>query len=170
MAEINDAHELDQIRETMQEKDTDELITIWRTRAHPEWTNEAYQVVESILIERLGGLPEPVETNEIEEGDTYHDPAEVEEITNRASTLSTLARVFAYLFVAAAVLVFFISILGSSSITRGILLNLIGTGAIILSVLFLALACGVFSIALKTFEEGLYLLRDIEEHTRPKSS
>ncbi len=41
----------------MQEKDTQELITIWVRNDHTEWSDEAFNVIESILLEKLGSLP-----------------------------------------------------------------------------------------------------------------
>jgi hypothetical protein len=149
----------------MQEKDTDELTAIWRTKSNAEWTDEAYQVVESILIERLGVLPEPVGTDEQEEEDTYHDPDKVEEITHQASSFAALARSIAFLLISAAILIFIISIRINPSITNGYIL--LGIGIIVLNILFIALVCGFFSVMLKAFEESLYLLLDIEGNTRP---
>ena len=165
-AHPDDSHP-DLIRETMQEKDTEELIAIWRTKDRSEWTEAAYQIVEAILIQRLGGLPEPVETGEtgeLEEEDTYHDPEELDVICNRANSLATLAMVLAYVFIGLAIVVFVITILitSSSSIGNALLFALPAT----LSVLFLALLCSVLNVMLKTFEEGLYLLLDIELNTR----
>jgi hypothetical protein len=54
---------INEIRTVMQFKDTDELIYIWQSNNHYEWTDEAFTVVREILLERLGELPaqnEPV--------------------------------------------------------------------------------------------------------------
>lgn len=46
-----------QILERMQEKETDELLSIWDENDHSAWTDEAFSVVEQILKERLGEVP-----------------------------------------------------------------------------------------------------------------
>jgi ABC-type multidrug transport system fused ATPase/permease subunit len=45
------------IYKNMQEKDTDELIVIRRMHTEQGWSDEALEVVEQILAERLGALP-----------------------------------------------------------------------------------------------------------------
>jgi hypothetical protein len=47
-----------QIYQRMQEKDTEELITIWQEHDLEAWSESAFEVVQKILIERLGKLPE----------------------------------------------------------------------------------------------------------------
>ena len=46
-----------QITSAMQLKETDELIAIYSKQNEDEWSVEALEVVEQILVERLGSLP-----------------------------------------------------------------------------------------------------------------
>jgi hypothetical protein len=46
------------IRSAMQDKETDELIQIWLVHDQTAWTDEAFEVVKELLIERLGKLPD----------------------------------------------------------------------------------------------------------------
>ncbi len=46
-----------QIRERMLLKETEELLEIWNKDDHGEWSEEAFQVVNEILRERLGRAP-----------------------------------------------------------------------------------------------------------------
>jgi hypothetical protein len=46
----------------MQEKETGELVAIWQKKDRAVWTDEALEVVQEILLERLGEMPEPVES------------------------------------------------------------------------------------------------------------
>lgn len=46
-----------QIIAAMQLKETDELIAIYSKQDEDEWSGEALEVVEQILVERLGSLP-----------------------------------------------------------------------------------------------------------------
>jgi ribosomal protein L40E len=58
-----------QIHNSMQEKETDQLMTIWLERDEDAWSAEALEVVQEILVERLGRLPdmsEIVETDSVE--------------------------------------------------------------------------------------------------------
>ncbi len=48
----------EQIIDRMQEKETEELIAIWQENDRNVFTDEAFQAIEAILIERLGKLPE----------------------------------------------------------------------------------------------------------------
>ena len=46
-----------QIQDTLRLKGTDELLEIWRGADHEEWTDLAFEVVQEILLERLGEIP-----------------------------------------------------------------------------------------------------------------
>ena len=46
-----------QIYSELNLKETDELLEIWHTNDHEEWSDAAFDVVLEILIERLGEVP-----------------------------------------------------------------------------------------------------------------
>jgi hypothetical protein len=46
------------IYKKLQERETEDLIEIWQANDQEAWRPEAFQVIENILIERLGELPE----------------------------------------------------------------------------------------------------------------
>jgi tetratricopeptide (TPR) repeat protein len=52
-----------QTYESMDEMDTPELIEIWQEADHEEWTDLAFEVIQQILLERIGEVPaqDPVE-------------------------------------------------------------------------------------------------------------
>jgi tetratricopeptide (TPR) repeat protein len=52
-----------QTYESMDEMDTQELIEIWQEADHEEWTELAFDVIQQILLERIGKVPaqDPVE-------------------------------------------------------------------------------------------------------------
>ena len=54
---LTDDYMRTQIRDSMRLKGTDELLEIWRTADHDEWTDLAFEVVKEILVERLGAIP-----------------------------------------------------------------------------------------------------------------
>lgn len=39
------------------EKDTEELLTIWQTNNHMEWSDLAFEAIEDVLKKRIGTLP-----------------------------------------------------------------------------------------------------------------
>ena len=57
-----------QIYGNMNLKDTDELLTIWRKGDHKEWTETAFEVVEEILLARLGEIPPEEEHQDTDPG------------------------------------------------------------------------------------------------------
>jgi uncharacterized membrane protein YhaH (DUF805 family) len=42
---------------SLSQKETDELIEIWRSNDHTQWTDMGFEVIREILQERLGALP-----------------------------------------------------------------------------------------------------------------
>ena len=85
-----------QIYHSMQERQTEELLQIWRDNDRQEWSNEAFEVIHTILKERLGNVPEQAAEEveleeEIEQGageGPLHDPAKLEQITAWSKALS----------------------------------------------------------------------------------
>ena len=64
-----------QTYETMDEMDTDELIEIWKEADHEEWTDLAFEVVQQILLERIGKVPaRELEEQELEQAGTASAP------------------------------------------------------------------------------------------------
>jgi len=52
-----DEKQLEQIRFRMEEKDTEELLEIWKKNDREEWTEEAFETIREILLARTGSLP-----------------------------------------------------------------------------------------------------------------
>jgi hypothetical protein len=48
-----------QVYNTLNQKETDELTEIWYTHDQEAWTDVAFDVIKEILIDRLGELPPP---------------------------------------------------------------------------------------------------------------
>ena len=48
-----------QIENSLRLKETDELLEIWQQADHEAWTDLAFEVVQEILLERLGQIPVP---------------------------------------------------------------------------------------------------------------
>jgi hypothetical protein len=83
----------DSIIESMNTKETEELVKIWQEHDPEEWTETAYEVIAEILQERLGEVP-PItgvveengdeEENEESEDDNppvFYDPSKVLTLT-----------------------------------------------------------------------------------------
>jgi Tfp pilus assembly protein PilF len=49
-----------QVYANLQLRDTEDLIQIWRQRNLDEWEAGTFEIIESILLERLGRLPDPI--------------------------------------------------------------------------------------------------------------
>src|SRR5258707_10031449 len=80
--------EKEQIRQRMQEKDTEELLDIWTNNDRGEWTNLAFEVVREILVKRVGELPaQHLPASDLPELDDYDEPEEV------ATTYHSLAHI-----------------------------------------------------------------------------
>jgi hypothetical protein len=67
------------IYNTQNQKTTEELVEIWRTNDRVEWTDEAFDAIKEILLERLGELPpqnEAVQEHiEVEEDHEFEEDA-----------------------------------------------------------------------------------------------
>ena len=46
-----------QIYNNFDSKETDELLEIWKTNDHVEWSDLAFEILEEILMKRIGELP-----------------------------------------------------------------------------------------------------------------
>jgi tetratricopeptide (TPR) repeat protein len=52
-----DSNLTETIKHELSLHDTEELVEIWQTNNGDEWTDEAFAVIEKILMDRLGYLP-----------------------------------------------------------------------------------------------------------------
>lgn len=62
-----------QIENSLRLKETDELLEIWQQADHEAWTDLAFEVVQEILLERLGQIPAPP-AGELEPGTPETSP------------------------------------------------------------------------------------------------
>lgn len=68
-----------QTYDAMDEMDTDQILEIWQEADHDEWTDLAFEVVQQILLERLGEVPaRESEESESEEQDS-EDESELDQ-------------------------------------------------------------------------------------------
>ena len=67
----------EQIRKTMELKETDELLDIWQTNNRLEWSDETFDVIKDVLLGRREEIPEQDEpVYEIEEEEGLDDDLE----------------------------------------------------------------------------------------------
>lgn len=52
----------DQIYNQLNLRDTEDLLEIWHTNDHEEWSDTTFEVIKDILIKRLGEIPSQEET------------------------------------------------------------------------------------------------------------
>jgi hypothetical protein len=155
-----------QIYSRMQAEDTEELLDIWRRNDRTEWTDEAFEIVHDILLERLGSVPEQGEfpkeetQEEVEDDeDIYHHPEKLIQIASWAKVFSWVALVLPVI---------------SGALTQMLIMRTSSTGYLvlvqmswILPNLTLALvAGGFFFLILQALAELIYIIMDIEENTR----
>src|SRR5258708_34749823 len=157
------------LRQKMQEKDTEELLEIWKKNDRTEWTDIAFEVIRETLIERTGEVPPQNEFSsnlrELDEseadGDTYHSPRRIANIASIALPLSWFFLAWGIVFAVAMVI---------QELPRlGYDLNNLAIPSL-LSALFvpsLPILLGILLFVLcRAVAEGLYLLMDIEDNTR----
>lgn len=152
---------IQEIRRTLDTRDTEELLEIWQKNDRAEWTLEAFAAIREILMARNVNLPVQneyiVETEE--EPDTYHNRQRLDRISSWARGLSWLVIVLLVI-----VLVFDVGYLLPSLSTSGSLPQ-----AVLMVFIYLAipiLSFGFMWVVLQVIAEGIYLFIDIEENTR----
>lgn len=59
----------EQMHNELSLRDTEDLLEIWRTNDHEEWSDMAFEIIKEILAERLGEIPSQEESMEKERGE-----------------------------------------------------------------------------------------------------
>lgn len=163
--------------ENMEEKETDELLRIWKKNNRNAWSDLAFEVIHDILWKRLGIVPEQnapltnggLETDEMqedemdedneEEQDTFHDPNLVLDIASLARNVAWVVLVLGIALIFSRVLLMS-GLLSRSSASQG------EPWIVLLADAFVyAIALGVSFIILLSISQGLYLFLDIERNT-----
>jgi len=74
---------------SMQEKETDELLRIWKENDREQWSDAAFEVVHNLLVERIGQVPEQAPRKEEKKEIAYlHNPKALLNISTWANILS----------------------------------------------------------------------------------
>jgi hypothetical protein len=159
-------------RQHLDSLETTHLVDLWRAATERSWTAEGLEAIRQLLVERLGVVPPhevpPPSPEESEEADTYHDPEKMLSISLTLNWLSWVFIVIAVLTGCAFLILLVATLLAMGPIpisagdvayrTAGVL-PFLQTFVISISLAFL----------LRAFSEGLLVLMDIEDHTRPRA-
>jgi hypothetical protein len=151
----------------MQARSTEELLAIWKTHDNEEWTEQAFSVVEDILRERLGSVPEQNQALDDDEGeedeqadevDVYHDRTSILNIASLARNASrvvpVLGGIWLYLQVQADMESIAQRVQGlPSASTYSLLAGIVGK----------VIVSGALYLVLRAIAEILYLLVDLQE-------
>ena len=153
----------------MKQKDTEELLDIWKRNDREEWAEIGFEVIYDILTKRLGSVPDQgVDEKAQEEGlvdeepEIYHDPDVLVRI-------SALARSAAWVVLVASIVIWLSQVVGYiSSFTSSPI-----PGAGLAEIVMITLGSGftlitgvLYFIVLRFVSEVVYILMDIEENTR----
>jgi hypothetical protein len=166
-----------QIYERMSEKETEELVAIWQENDRDAWTDDAFDAVKAILLERLGELPEQ-ELDDLSENPpekllAYPTDKKLFWIADLSTRLS-----YAILFVA--IVFSFLRLINyfffSQNFSWSDWANTgIFSAFTILVITFLAsivdtvLYGGFTFLVLQAITEGIYLLMDIRDSLHPEA-
>ncbi len=151
---------------SLNQKDTQELVKIWQENNSSTWTPETFAAIREILLERLGKIPEQTTLVPDTEDDTYSDPERLDRIAGWARVLSWIILIF--FFVKPVIEIYLLWGYSSASIgdLSSFFLNILLSGnPSILSEFFLGV---VLFVILQALGEGIYLFMDIEENTRSR--
>ncbi len=148
------------IRRELETRETEDLLKIWQQNDRVEWTPEAFEAIQRILVARNVSLPvQNAVVEESEEADTYYDRHRLDRIAAVARSLSWLAIVLLGLALIFGVL-YLVQFLATAE-------SLVPTLPTILFILMVPiLVFGFFWVVLQVIAEGIYLFMDVEENTR----
>jgi hypothetical protein len=156
------------------------LLAIWKTHDNEEWTEQAFGVMEDILRERLGSVPEqnaamvnPMEAvdeeddegDEVEEGGGYHNSDAVLTVASLASLASKIVLVLGSILIILQALanleMRWQDLMGMSPLNSLYIL--------VFGIFSNAISWGMFYITLRAVAEVLYLILDIQQSTTTTS-
>jgi hypothetical protein len=147
-------------------KETDELLEIWRSGEHKEWTEVALDVVKEILLDRLGEIPpeEKVE-EEIEEDVSATIPGE-NTFHNEKNLLNiaSWARILSWIILWLYIIVFVLRLISESQDTNQAFVFNISQPYVWLGLLSTPFTGLMYFLILQAIAEGLYMLMDLEEN------
>jgi len=167
----------EQVYRQMQEKATEELITIWRENDRDAWTTEAFEAIEKILVVRLGRLPERELRSENEISD-HENPVDEYPTDKRLIWIADWSDRLSWVILAVAIIYGGLRLMNyfqsspyfqfsPSEWTRiGIFDGIIAIAGQLDSILY----AGFTFLVLQAITEIIYLLMDIREIVQPEEN
>ncbi len=157
-----------QIFNSMELKETDELLAIWTKNDHDEWGSDTFDIIHEILEKRIGQVPpqdNPIHTQEEDMDDEEEEEEDDDSQTifynpDSLMWIADLTSIFAWVFglVNLAQAVYYITL----AISQNQFTNLNAVFAIVL-----AIGRGIFYfLVLKGVSAGLYILMEFEFNSR----
>lgn len=162
----------DIIDRSLQEKETEELLDIWRENDHDQWTAEAFDAVRAILIQRGVELPSQETPHEEEEmvSEEIEEETEEDEIytdeENKLLKLVSWADMLSYIVIAVGAIRSIILIarfISTGSAQEGF----VNIASLLLQLLDYLINYGFFYFVLKAVSEIIYLLIDMQHSLQP---
>lgn len=156
------------IYNVMEQKSTQELLEIWWANDRDEWTDDAFEIIGTILLKRLGFLPKQADIqSEIDD--------EIEFLHNRSwlVKIAVWSRKLSWIILAIwALLSIFVVVIGvidefSSGWFSWYLLAWSIANALINAFSYL-LTSLFFFIVLQSVSHGIYILLEIYKNTQPE--
>jgi hypothetical protein len=164
----------------LKEKDTDELLKIWKENNRSEWTEEAFDAIWSILSDRLGEVPEQGEPR-----DEYDDQVDEQEAEEQAAEggypterkliwIAELARNVSWVNVGVAVVYalyrLFAGFSNPQPIGGEVSLGLMQSFGILFPIVDSLVFAAVIFVLLQAVAEIIYLIMDIRELVEPEET
>jgi hypothetical protein len=166
MDEPVDDERIRQIRDSMEDRKTQDLLEIWRKNDRDEWAPETFEAIRQVLLSRGFQVPRQGENNpkEVDVVDqptravAHSDHKNFTRIAFYAKVMSWIVAVILGLMVIAVVATFIQMISAQQDLTSNLLLCIVLVLPVVL--------CGFVWIALQGISVGISILLDIKENTR----
>jgi hypothetical protein len=171
----NDAYQ-SHIYAHLQEKDTEELLAIWEENDRAEWTDEAFDAIRAILLERLGQLPEQgAPRDEYDDLLDEEDELRAEYPTERKLIrIAEMAGKLAWIYLGVTIFYSLYRLIDRFFLQPpsgfGVSIGFYDVLQFCLGEADRLLIAGVFFVLLQAVTEGIYLLMDIRVLVEPEES
>lgn len=144
----------EQIMASFKEKSTEELQRIWKENDRDQWSDEAFDVVRGLLMERTGSLPAQEKFEEDDDDRNY----------DAVVRISLLANVVSY--VVAAIALALTGLTTYSLVAQGSFMSWQLILNALINILTPLTAGAFLFVFMQGISKGLLLLADIQENTR----
>jgi hypothetical protein len=161
-----------QVYSTLELKETDDLLEIWKRNDREEWTDEAFEAIRIILTDRMGTLPAQ-KTDQEELNDRSDSSGVKDQIIPAYYSSNRILRLCQVMDIAAPVSVFVYLLANYQTLIQQILplfqpyddksANIIQLSLLILN---LAVYCAILYLALKALSSILRILLQMADNSQ----